>query len=913
MKNFLSVLAGILASLVFLLSVTTPAFAATRQVPCPLIEGVQTSPNGVKTQCVFPSTFTTTSVGTAKFNAGQATLTKFNLDNFGSRDVVATDSGKPSGNTGATDTTNPDGSASGPLPTPGSGSDDAPRPGETYAQYCERTTSNPLSELGCAITQLPSILSDMAGAFGLAAMWWTLSTSAYLFFIGAEFLMWLGTTIFDNVLYYFVVNMSVFIQSGNAKGILMGWTFIRDLMNIGIIAGFIIVGISTILQAQQYSANRFLARLIIAALLVNFSYFFAGAVIDASNFIATQIYQSKIVTNVTGPDKEKVCSHTMQQAKSLSYIYQYAGQYLVPPNKLCSISKTFTETLNLGTWSDLRTNARNNTSKDYDSNMTLFFIGAIGGFFYVTVGFVFFSASVLLLGRFIVLILLLITSPLGVAGANIPYIDEYAKKWWSILFGQAFFAPVFITLVGIGLHMIHDINLVFKKGNFQDKAVYSNIASGNFDDAMAAIPMFITFFIGVGFMYAALQISRSMSESGKEYVGGIYDALQKNVGSLYGNIYQATAGKALLLPSTVYDATVGQLARIPVIGGILGAPLIGVGKMLKQDPNGRPFGASQSNADANKSTQDYMKGLSENPLAKALWTLSDPGDAYSKLEHAIAVPFQNMIESWTGASVAALMKRDPNSLTPAQRRKIQRYVEHLSDDELAGMTSTELAEIAPYMSAKQFGKTMDRSDLNDTQRKEIQDSRWAEINKAKEEGRHDDVAKMIDNLDKTERKILFTDREDIRTDKQILAALGGKTFDEISDDSSLWVGEKGATELKGIQQYRAGEVAKKPGRMSESDAKRMTSEHISDDQIDKLTPAQARRLHQNTKDPVLRAKIVKRFPEIFGAGPSLAGDDEEEEKRKADADKKEQEDKEKAAAEEEERKKKEKADKGKGA
>lgn len=884
MKNFLSVLAGILASLVFLLSVTTPAFAATRQVPCPLIEGVQTSPNGVKTQCVFPSTFTTTSVGTAKFNAGQATLTKFNLDNFGSRDVVATDSGKPSGNTGATDTTNPGGSASGPLPTPGSGSDEGRRPGESVPDFCKRTTSNSLAELACAIENMGSLISEAMQFWGLAGMWWVLATSAYVFFISAELLMWLGTTLFDNVVYMLLINMSVFIQSANAKGILMGWTFIRDLMNIGIIAGFIIVGISTILQAQQYSANRFLARLIIAALLVNFSYFFAGAVIDASNFIATEIYRSKIVS----ADKS-VCTQTMEQAKSLSYVFQGLNYAFIPPGQLCSISKTFSVTLNLGSWPELRTTARTSTpsTSGYDSNMTLFFIGAIGGFFYVTVGFIFFTAAILLIGRFVVLMLLLITSPVGVAGSNIPYLDEYAKKWWTMLFSQAFFAPVFVSLMGIGLHLIHDINSVMKKGNFQDRAAFANIASGDFANAMATIPMFMTFFIGVAFMYAALQISKSMSESGKEYIGAIYDGLQKNVGSIYGNLYQATAGQALRLPSMAYDSTVGQLARVPLVGQYI----TGIGKALRQDPGGRPFGASQSNADAAKGTQEYQKSLEGFGFLKAL---GKPDEAFKKLTHAMGVPFENMIESWTGASVAALMKRDPNSLTPAQRRKVQRYVEHLSDEELGGMTSTELAEIAPYMSAKQFGKTMDRSDLNNNQRKEIQDSRWAEINKAKKEGRHDDVAKMIENLDKTERKILFTDREDVRTDKQILASLGAKVFDEVSDDSSLWSGEKGAAQLKGIQEYRAGEVAKNPGRMSESDAKRINNSQVSDATINTMTPAQARRLYTNSKDATLRARLASRFPDLAQPGPAAAAaDDDAEKKKKEDAERAEQEAKEK--------------------
>lgn len=47
-----------------------------------------------------------------------------------------------------------------------------------------------------------------------------------------------------------------------------------------------------------------------------------------------------------------------------------------------------------------------------------------------------------------------------------------------------------------------------------------------------------------------------------------------------------------------------------------------------------------------------------------------------------------------------------------------------------------------------------------------------------------------------------------------------------------------------------------------------------------MTPAQARRLYKNTKDPVLQAKLAKRFPELEGPGPSLADEDEDEENAK---------------------------------
>ncbi len=68
------------------------------------------------------------------------------------------------------------------------------------------------------------------------------------------------------------------------------WTLIRDICNLAFIFGFIYVGIRTILDPDSVDPKRFLSKIIVGALLINFSLFFVKIIIDFSNFTALKIY-----------------------------------------------------------------------------------------------------------------------------------------------------------------------------------------------------------------------------------------------------------------------------------------------------------------------------------------------------------------------------------------------------------------------------------------------------------------------------------------------------------------------------------------------------------------------------------------------------------------------------------------------
>lgn len=320
-----------------------------------------------------------------------------------------------------------------------------------------------------------------------------------------SWVLWVVGILFNIVVRELVVEMGKYVTSTSAVGIRAAWTIMRDLANIGIIGGLIAVAVGTILHLQNVNAKTYLVRLIIAALLINFSYFFAGAIIDASNFLATSIYKTVISTDS--------CKNNSVGASWGSVVTTLGG----PPsgqNDHCTITDKFMSLVNLpglragdapkslGEASDLGGSAPT-------SLLNLFFYDAMLLVLELVTIFVFLSAIFLLLGRFVALILILISSPLGVVGVAIPKISVYAKKWWEALFSQALFAPIYFLLVGISLSIVANSKGAILNATGADKGF------------TAVIGIILTFIVATVFMLQSLKIAKQLSERTKE-LGDVY-------------------------------------------------------------------------------------------------------------------------------------------------------------------------------------------------------------------------------------------------------------------------------------------------------------------------------------------------------------------------------------------------------
>ncbi|MGM0438997.1 MAG: hypothetical protein ACQEP3_01000 [Patescibacteria group bacterium] len=109
----------------------------------------------------------------------------------------------------------------------------------------------------------------------------------------------------------------------------IGWQFTSSLANTGIIIILIIIGIATILNKESLGAKKALPKLIIVALLVNFSLVFVGMVVDISNIILMTFFEADI--------GEKIVSALSKSGESMitsmgAYLTASLISFAIPPS-----------------------------------------------------------------------------------------------------------------------------------------------------------------------------------------------------------------------------------------------------------------------------------------------------------------------------------------------------------------------------------------------------------------------------------------------------------------------------------------------------------------------------------------------------------------------------------------------------
>ena len=190
----------------------------------------------------------------------------------------------------------------------------------------------------------------------------------------------------------------------------LGWPIILNITNLGFVFAIIVMAFATIFQLESYAMKKTLWKLIVAALLVNFSLVIAGAFINVAANFTDFFIQRAMPQEVT------------DFSKTLADLFK-AQQYL----KASEVEKSQEALKGLGEFS-----------------------GALLGFIaqiFFTAAFTFLGAltllalAIMLLIRYVALGILLILSPIVWLFWIFPYTEGYWKKWWTEFMRWVFFAP----------------------------------------------------------------------------------------------------------------------------------------------------------------------------------------------------------------------------------------------------------------------------------------------------------------------------------------------------------------------------------------------------------------------------------------------------------------------------------------
>ncbi len=306
-------------------------------------------------------------------------------------------------------------------------------------------------------------------------------------------------------------------QKGLEKSVEVGWKVFRDVANMFFIFILLYIAIATILQLNSFDTKRTLAKLIVVALLINFSLFATRVVIDFSNVISNGFY-----TEITN-------NRTLGIAEQFTEKVGIIGIY--------KVSKTTDGVTNVV------------LEKAGDGKDAVFKVGLLGSVFLIILAFVFLAGAIMFIMRTIILLFLMVLSPLAFLGSILPATAGYARRWWHALISNAFLAPIYLLLIWITLETIKGLTKVTGEGSQQTFASW--LATGNVD----GIDIFFNFAIITGMAIGALVISKSLggwtgstvvnyTQKGARYLGGKTKRFARGaaIGAGYG-IYRNTVSR----------------------------------------------------------------------------------------------------------------------------------------------------------------------------------------------------------------------------------------------------------------------------------------------------------------------------------------------------------------------------------
>ncbi len=417
-----------------------------------------------------------------------------------------------------------------------------------------------------------NVLLPDGQAYNNSSLWNCFEKVFYYILAMVAWILGFSVWLFNIVFEFTVIGMAETINKIGAISAV--WKVFRDFTNILLIFILIYLAISTILGLNEHGVKHTLSKLVLIAILINFSMFFAKVVVDSSNILAISFYK-KIQPSAETDNIADLFTKTYDGPSTTkggiggAFMASFQFQKLFADYKKgdakgadMSGATAFAQKSNAG---------------------TIFLMGSIAMFFVFCI---FLAATLIFIKRLVTIMILIMTSSLAFAGSLLHKTEGYAHEWWEKLIAESFYAPIFVAIIWITFHIMLD-------PNFQ--STLNRKDTGFWFD----IPTVVNYIIVINFFIMALVAGEKMGASGAGAAMGAYKKLKANLG---GRPVQAavrrTIGKAAyaLYEGKDKTGTVGHgwrgqfktgMEKMISKGGILGAGAGAVKSMLKAGVNAK--------------------------------------------------------------------------------------------------------------------------------------------------------------------------------------------------------------------------------------------------------------------------------------------------------------------------------------
>lgn len=539
----------------------------------------------------------------------------------------------------------------------------------------------------------------------------------------------------DSVLSFTVTGMSDQIGTGTTIGnsITEAWGIIRDVANMVFIFILLYTAFRTMFMSEYSNVGRSILNIVLIAILINFSLFFAKVVIDASNIVADGFYRA------------------ISQGNSL-VLDSSSDQLIVGTARYQGISGGVMKMLGM---QNIYGKGALGDGKSEPTASRLLLFGTVSGVFMIVASVVFFMASIMFLSTFIIRIYLMILAPFAFIAFIIPGMSNRFWDWWKSLFNQSFFVVIFFALMWVAFKVGSAI--VTKPLNSEYGTEWSYLVT----DPKKAFGVVINYVLVLGLFIAALTISKQMASKGSTAAafgaitaaggavafGGTSWAMRSSVGklgnkfsnstwlqtqankerkgfggALIGGVARATLDTSKKAASGTFDL---RNAKVPtsIVGDVVRGTVgrTGFGKALGLDDvnikdidvgqnlTGKDFGTSATKG-YKESRAESDKRVQERDSARtAEWKLAEAKQAVIKGSTA---PVGSTLIGEMEKALAKLSDKETEALVASNRELLRSQ------------------NFANAISVKQLEAINKSDQFSESEKTRLKDTRFADINAA---------------------------------------------------------------------------------------------------------------------------------------------------------------------------------------
>lgn len=281
----------------------------------------------------------------------------------------------------------------------------------------------------------------------------------------------------------------------NSTFVTAGWQIVLSFTNLGFVLAIIVMAFATILRWESYGMKQILWKLIVAALLVNFSLVIAGAFLSVAD-ILTNYLMSK-----GGFGSYEIWPQSMANMFKIQSFMQTKPEF---------------DSSILGTLGNVGTKA-------LSTPIAVIASVIFAALFTIIICIIFLAIFVMLLIRYVLISILLILSPIVWLLWIFPDTQNLWQKWWDNFLRWTFFAPIMLFFVYLAVYSMNNYTKPTISG-------FDNLSKG-FTFGLDVIGNFA---VALGLLFGGLMAANYLSITGASTAMGMAQRGSMAVGAFAG-------------------------------------------------------------------------------------------------------------------------------------------------------------------------------------------------------------------------------------------------------------------------------------------------------------------------------------------------------------------------------------------